>query len=83
MPAVELYWVEINARAAAEVRTWGVATVEVASVLDFAPSRQWDLSFTKGVLIHLPPQTLPGIDDKLVACSSRYAMVCEYDSPTP
>jgi spore coat polysaccharide biosynthesis protein SpsF len=82
-PAIELHSVEINATAAAEIETWGGATVEVASLLDFVPSRQWDLSFTKGVLIHLPPQALPDIYDKLVAASSRYVMVCEYYNPTP
>jgi len=83
LPSVELHGVEINATAAAEVQTWGGATVEVASLLDFVPSRQWDLSFTKGVLIHLPPEALPDIYDKLVAASSRYVMVCEYYNPSP
>ena len=82
-PAIELHSVEINATAAAEIQAWGGATVEVASLLDFVPSRQWDLSFTKGVLIHLPPESLPGIYDKLVAASSRYVMVCEYYNPSP
>ena len=83
MPKGELHSVEINATAAAEIQAWGGATVEVASLLDFEPSRQWDLSFTKGVLIHLPPQSLPDIYDKLVAASSRYVMVCEYYNPSP
>lgn len=82
-PAVELHGVEINATAAAEIQAWGGATVEVASLLDFVPSRQWDLSFTKGVLIHLPPESLPDTYAKLVAASSRYVMVCEYYNPTP
>jgi pseudaminic acid biosynthesis-associated methylase len=83
MPDAELHSVEINAAAAAEVQAWGGATVEVASLLDFEPSRQWDLSFTKGVLIHLPPQALPDVYDKLVAASSHYVMVCEYYNPSP
>ena len=83
IPEGELHSVEINATAAAEIQAWGGATVEVASLLDFEPSRQWDLSFTKGVLIHLPPEALPDIYDKLVAASSRYVMVCEYYNPTP
>jgi pseudaminic acid biosynthesis-associated methylase len=83
LPQGELHAVEINATAAAEIQAWGEATVEVASLLDFDPSRQWDLSFTKGVLIHLPPHALPDIYDKLVAASSRYVMVCEYYNPTP
>ncbi|MDQ1482371.1 MAG: hypothetical protein QOF35_447 [Actinomycetota bacterium] len=83
VPDVELHSVEINATAAAEIQAWGGATVEVASLLDFVPSRQWELSFTKGVLIHLPPQALPDIYDKLVASSSRYVMICEYYNPSP
>jgi len=83
IPAADLHSVEINAAAANEIQTWGGATVEVASLLDFVPSRQWDLSFTKGVLIHLPPEALPDIYDKLVSASSRYVMVCEYYNPTP
>jgi pseudaminic acid biosynthesis-associated methylase len=83
IPAIELHSVEINATAASEIQAWGGATVEVASLLDFEPSRQWDLSFTKGVLIHLPPQALPDIYEKLVAASSRYVMVCEYYNPSP
>jgi pseudaminic acid biosynthesis-associated methylase len=83
LPACEMHSVEINATAAAEIVAWGGATVEVASLMDFEPSLQWDLSFTKGVLIHLPPQMLPSVYDKLVAASSRYVMVCEYYNPTP
>ena len=83
LPAAELHSVEINAAAAAEIEAWGGATVEVASLMDFEPARQWDLSFTKGVLIHLPPESLPDVYDKLVAASSRYVMVCEYYNPTP
>ena len=67
LPEAELHSVEINATAAAEIAAWGGATVEVASLLDFEPSRQWELAFTKGVLIHLPPEALPDIYDKLVA----------------
>jgi len=83
LPACEMHSVEINATAAAEIVAWGGATVEVASLMDFEPSHQWDLSFTKGVLIHLPPQMLPRVYDKLVAASSRYVMVCEYYNPSP
>ena len=83
MPESDLHSVEINASAAAEIQAWGGATVEVASLLDFEPSRTWELAFTKGFLIHLPPEALPDIYDKLVAASSRYVMVCEYYNPSP
>ena len=83
LPDADLHSVEINANAAAEIKAWGGATVEVASLLDFEPSRQWDLAFTKGVLIHLAPNSLPRVYAKLVAASSRYVMICEYYNPTP
>jgi len=83
LPACEMHSIEINPTAAAEIQAWGGATVEVASLMDFEPTREWDLSFTKGVLIHLPPQMLPSVYDKLVASSSRYVMVCEYYNPSP
>jgi pseudaminic acid biosynthesis-associated methylase len=83
VPSIELHAVEINEAAASEIRAWGGATVEVASLGEFTPSRQWDLSFTKGVLIHLDPDSLPDTYEKLVAASSRYVMVCEYYSPEP
>jgi pseudaminic acid biosynthesis-associated methylase len=83
IPDIDLHAVEINERAATEIRRWGGATVDVASLLDFTPSRQWDLSFTHGVLIHLHPKTLPDFYNTLVAASRRYVMVCEYYSPNP
>ena len=57
--------------------------MKVTSLLDYAPSRQWDLSFSKEALIHLPPQALPTVCDKFVAAFSRYVMVCEYYNPSP
>jgi spore coat polysaccharide biosynthesis protein SpsF len=83
LPEAELHAIEINQTAAQEIQAWGGATVEVTSLLDFEPDRQWDLSFTKGVLIHLPPDRLGDVYAKLVDASRRYVMVCEYYNPTP
>jgi pseudaminic acid biosynthesis-associated methylase len=83
LPEAELHAVEINAKAAAEVEAWGGATVEVGSVLDFEPSRTWDLAFTKGVLIHINPDRVGDVYAALVRSSHRYVMVCEYFNPVP
>ena len=83
LPEAELHAIEINQTAAQEIQAWGGATVEVTSLLEFEPDRQWDLSFTKGVLIHLPPDRLGDVYAKLVDASRRYVMVCEYYNPTP
>ena len=83
LPDAELHAVEINAQAAAEVEAWGGATVEVGSILDFEPSRTWDLTFTKGVLIHINPDRVQDVYAALVRSSNRYVMVCEYFNPVP
>ena len=83
LPDSQLHAVEINAQAAAEVESWGGATVEVGSILDFRPSQTWDLTFTKGVLIHINPDHAQDVYATLVRSSRRYVMVCEYFNPVP
>ena len=84
VPDAELDAVEINETAAGQIREWGVAGVHVGSILDYDPgARQWDLTFTKGVLIHINPESLDSAYDTLVRCSRRFIMVCEYYNPTP
>ena len=83
LPAAELAGVEINAAAAAELRAWGGAEVFERSLFDFAPGRQWDLVFTKGVLIHLNPDRLPEAYDVLHRACGCYIVVAEYYNPTP
>jgi pseudaminic acid biosynthesis-associated methylase len=83
VPDADLAGVEINATAAEELRGWGRAEVFEQTILDFAPSRTWDLSLIKGVLIHINPDELPNVYDKLVASAGRYVCVVEYYNPTP
>ncbi|MDR3331369.1 MAG: pseudaminic acid biosynthesis-associated methylase [Synergistaceae bacterium] len=80
---VELGAVEINKKAADILKSWGGADVFHESILDFKPSREWDLVFTKGVLIHINPDELPSVYDLIIGASSRYVMVCEYYNPKP
>jgi spore coat polysaccharide biosynthesis protein SpsF len=42
-----------------------------------------DLVLIKGVLIHLNPEVLPEVYDKLVAAARRWLLVVEYYNPTP
>ena len=46
-------------------------------------SDQWDLALIKGVLIHINPDALPDVYDKLVAATHRYLLVAEYYNPSP
>lgn len=44
---------------------------------------QVDLTFTKGVLIHIQPENLPTVYDNLYRNSRRYILVAEYYDPKP
>ena len=83
-PSIDAHAIEINNDAAQELMKVIVPTnVHNTSILDFTPTRQWDLTLIKGVLIHINPDALPQVYEKLVASTGRYLMVAEYYNPTP
>jgi pseudaminic acid biosynthesis-associated methylase len=83
-PSLEQHAVEINADAARELgRTIPPANVACQSVLDYQAPRRFDLVLVKGVLIHMNPEVLPEVYDKLHAATGRYLLVAEYYNPQP
>jgi len=83
-PSQEQHGIEINAEAAKELaNVIPAAHVHQASILDFVPERTWDLVLIKGVLIHISPDVLCDVYDKLVRASKHYILVAEYYNPTP
>lgn len=84
----ELEGVEINEQAAKACK---VGTIHNRSIREFAgylaePESdllEWDMVFTKGVLIHQPPEELPKIYDLMYRASNRYIFIAEYYNPTP
>ena len=83
-PGIDVHGIEINADAAQELgNVIPAKQVHNESILDFSPSRQCDLALIKGVLIHLNPEVLPQVYDKLFAACGRYLLVAEYYNPTP
>lgn len=83
-PGLDAHGIEINADAARQLgETIPPTQVYNTSILDFQIERSWDLALIKGVLIHINPQVLPQVYDKLVACTSRYLLVAEYYNPAP
>ena len=83
-PRIDAHAIEINAEAAKQLGSVIPSdNVHHNSILDFAPSRQWDLTLIKGVLIHINPEVLPQVYDKLFAACGRYLMVAEYYNPAP
>ena len=84
LPAAELSAVEINEKAASELKSkLPDVGVHRQSILDFEPSETWDLVFTKGVLIHIDPDELPTVYELMHRASTGYVLLAEYYNPTP
>lgn len=82
IPSAELAAVEINPDAVGILQARGFKTF-AGSLLDVAVDEPRDLSFTKGVLIHIDPGSLPRAYDRLHAASKKYVLVAEYYNPSP
>jgi pseudaminic acid biosynthesis-associated methylase len=83
-PEQEQHGIEINPDAARELALIVPPThVYRSSILDFNPQQTWDLTLIKGVLIHIKPEELPQVYDKLVAACEKYLLVAEYYNPVP
>lgn len=83
-PVQEQHGIEINAGAARELALIiPPAHVYHSSILDFNSEQTWDLALIKGVLIHINPDELPQVYDKLVAACGKYLLVAEYYNPAP
>jgi pseudaminic acid biosynthesis-associated methylase len=84
LPEAELSAVEINAQAASELEGTGICReVHRGSLLDHEADAPHDLVFTKGVLIHLAPDSLPLAYDVIHRSSGRYILLAEYYNPAP
>jgi pseudaminic acid biosynthesis-associated methylase len=83
LPLVNLSAIEINQFAVEQLQTMGNIKVYHQSILDFIPDATSDLAFIKGVLIHLNPEVLQSVYEKLYKSSNRFVCVIEYYNPTP
>jgi pseudaminic acid biosynthesis-associated methylase len=83
-PTIEVSAVEINKTAAMQLsKVIPPEKIYNTSILDFQPLQTYDLTLIKGVLIHINPNELPQVYDKLVDSCSRFLMVAEYYNPSP
>jgi len=83
LPDCKLTGVEINNDAASVLKEWGEANVVVDSILEVNLKEKFNLTFTKGVLIHINPDYLAEVYKRLYQYSSEYIMVAEYYNPSP
>lgn len=83
LPHTQLSAIEINPKAASILKESGFVNVYNTSILDFILDTKRNLTFTKGVLIHINPDVLPSVYDKLYETSNKYILMCEYYDPNP
>jgi len=83
-PQQDQHAIEINADAARELGSFLPAEkIFHGSILDYQPSRSFDLVLIKGVLIHVHPDELPKVYERLYRCTGKYLLIAEYYNPTP
>ena len=82
-PDIQMDVVEINEKAAGECRKIKNVTVYQGSILEFSTDKNYDLTFTSGVMIHIDPDKLPIVYRCLYEHSRKYILVAEYYNPTP
>jgi len=83
-PGINMFGIEINTVAAEELsKLIGKENVFNGSIFDFDSNNLYDITLTKGVLIHINPETLPLVYEKLYSYSKKYVLICEYYNPSP
>ena len=82
LPRTNFTAIEINKKACEELRKTGCDVLE-GSVFNIELEKNFNFVFTKGVLIHLSPEKLIDVYDKIYSWSSRYILFAEYYNPTP
>ena len=82
IPNCETTGVEINDRAAELLKHTGSNVIH-GSIEEVEIIAEYDLVFTKGVLIHLDPQSLESVYKKIYDSSSRWILTIEYYSRSP
>lgn len=81
-PNAECTGVEINANAYEKLHKKHPSSVN-SSIFDFEAKEKYDFVFTSGVLIHINPDKLDDVYEKMWNASSRFILVSEYYNPTP
>ena len=76
--------IEINPQACEELaKVVDEGNLFSGSIFDVEIDRTFDLDFTKGVLIHISPDLLPSVYEKMAKWSNKYVLMIEYFNPTP
>lgn len=81
---LDMFAIEINKAAADGLAKWmGQKNVFHGSVLDFDIKKTWDLVVLKTVLIHINPDHLQDVYQKIYDSCGKYILIAEYYNPSP
>lgn len=83
IPDSNLAAIEINQKAVEILKNELDVKVYAQSILDFEPDYKRDFVFIKSVLIHINPDELQNVYEKLYNSSKKYILVAEYYNPSP
>jgi len=82
IPNLRFTGLEVNPSACRKLASLGCQAVN-DSIHDFDTSETFDLVLSKGVLIHINPELLGEVYEKLFRFSRRYILLAEYYNPSP
>lgn len=87
MPDVQTTAIEINHKAVERLKkdTFFESQLKIfeTSILEYEPENVYDFVLISGVLIHINPDELQQVYEKLYASSRKYICISEYYNPTP
>jgi pseudaminic acid biosynthesis-associated methylase len=84
LPEAELSAIEINDKAVSILKKRDhIKKIYHQSILDFDCDYPREFVFTKGVLIHINPDVLSRVYDKLHNASQRYICIADSSNPVP
>jgi len=82
-PAYALTGVELNQSACDEMEKKERLNPVCSTILDYRPDEKFDFVFICGVMIHLNPEQLPDVYERMFQLSNRYVLINEYFNPSP
>lgn len=84
-PVMDLAAIEINEKAVAGMKKHFGTSVKIYqdSIINYQVENTYDLSMICGVLIHINPDELQTVYEKLYESSNKYILISEYYNPTP
>lgn len=81
-PNVEIAGCDINEQAVGISKAKGY-DIDLCSIFEAGGGRRFDLVFTRGVLVHINPDRLHDVYDRMGQLSAKYILIDEFFSPVP